>query len=114
MVVINIEILLTRSYPATIPKPTGSRSGTPIGFQLRSSDFWKNFKIHVFDGDEKLATDSLTGDPTYYCDDGCILSGAILHLTFPATHFTSGSATIEVDPAEGDPVSVDFDLAPLR
>jgi len=116
MVAINIEILLTPSYPATIPTPTGSRSGAAIGYRLRPFDFWKDFKIRVFDGERKLPTDSLTGDANVTCDiyGGCVLYGATLHLTLPAKLFTSGTATIDVDPPEGDPVSVDFDLASLR
>jgi hypothetical protein len=116
MVVINIEILLTQTYPAAISKPTGSRSGSAVGFQMRRSDFWKDFKIRVFDGEKKLPTDTLTGEPIYSCvgDGGCDLFGATLHLTLPAKSFTSGSATIDVDPPEGDPVSVDFDLDSLR
>jgi hypothetical protein len=116
MVVINIEILLTQTYPAAISKPTGSRSGSAVGFQMRPSDFWKDFKIRVFDGEKKLPTDSLTGEPIYSCvgDGACDLFGATLHLTLPAKRFTSGSATIEVDPPEGDLVSVDFDLDSLR
>jgi hypothetical protein len=116
MVAINIEILLTQSYPAVIPKPTGSRSGSAVGFQMRLSDFWKDFKVRVFDGEKKLPTDDPTGEPLYNCvgDGGCDLYGATLHLTFPAKRFTSGTATIEVTPPEGAPVSVDFDLDSLR
>ncbi len=116
MVAITIEILLTPSYPAMIPTPTGSRSGSPIGLRLRSFDFWKDFKIRVLDGEKKLSTDSLTGDANVTCDiyGGCDLSGATLHLTLPAKLFTSGTATVDVDPPEGDPISVDFDLASFR
>jgi hypothetical protein len=116
MVAITIQILLTPSYPAMIPTPTGSRSGAAVGFRLRSFDFWKDFKVRVFDGDKKLPTDSLTGDANVTCDisGGCDLYGATLHLTLPAKLFNSGTATIDVDPPEGDPVSVDFDLASLR
>jgi hypothetical protein len=115
-VVINVEILLTQSYPAAIPKPTGSRSGSSVGFQIRPSDFWKDFKIRVFDGEKQLPTDSLTGDPLYSCvgEGGCDLFGATVHLTFPAKGFSSDSATVEVHPPEGEPVSVDFDLTSLR
>jgi hypothetical protein len=116
MVAITIEILLTPSYPAIIPTSTGTRSGSAVGYRLRSFDFWKDFKIRVFDGENKLSADSLTGDANVTCDisGGCDLYGATLHLTLPARLFNSGTATIDVDPPEGDPVSVDFDLASLR
>src|SRR5229473_196289 len=34
IVVIEIQVLLTRSYGAVITMPTSSRSGCPIGYQL--------------------------------------------------------------------------------
>jgi hypothetical protein len=116
MVAITIEILLTQSYGAVIPKPTGSHSGSPVGYQLRSPDFWKDIAIQVFDGEKKLSSATPTGEPHYSCDGegGCGLFGATLHLEFPAKLFTSDSATIEVDPPQGDPVVADFDLASLR
>jgi hypothetical protein len=116
MVAITIEILLTPSYPAAIPTPTGSRSGSAVGFRMRPSDFWKDFKVRVFDGEKKLPVDDPTGEPIYSCvgDGSCDLFGADLHLTLAAKRFTSGTATIEVTPPEGDPVVVDFDLDSLR
>jgi hypothetical protein len=116
IVAISIEILLTPSFGALIPKPTGSRSGSPIGYQFRNPDFWKDFKYRVFDGDNELKPDTLTGDPLYNCpsDGGCDLFGATIHLQFPAAAFTSGTATIEVDPKVSDPTAVDFDLTSFR
>ena len=112
---ISIDIFLTPSYGAFTTPPTHSRSGSPLGIQMRSSDFWKTFKFSVFNGDEEITTDDLTGQPHYSCsDDGCILSGATVYLRFPAAAFTSYSATIEVTPPEGDRVSSDFDLSSLR
>jgi len=116
MVSISIEILLTQSYGALIAAPTSSHSGSPIGYQFRSSSFWRTSKLRVFDGDEEITIDDLTGEPTYFCasEGGCRLTGAIIHLQLPATTFTSDTATIEVTPPEGDRVSVDFDLSSLR
>ncbi len=42
-----IQIQLTPSYGALIPRPTGSRSGSPIGYAQRPSDFWKDFQVQV-------------------------------------------------------------------
>lgn len=116
MVAITVEIWLTPSYGAMIPKPTGSRSGSAIGYQRRSPDFWKDFVVQVFDGDKKLSSDSLIGEPTYSCtgEGGCDLFGATLRLELPAKLFSSDTATIEVDPPEGESVAVDFDLSSLR
>lgn len=112
---ISIEILLTPSYGAIITTPTHSRSGSPTGIQSRLPEFWRAFKYRIFDGDEEITTDDITGEPQYRCSErGCILSGAIVSIRFPASAFTSESAAIDVTPPEGDPVSVDFDLASLR
>jgi hypothetical protein len=110
-----VQILLTDSYGPFLARPTGSRSGSPVGIQLRSSDFWRDFKIQVSDGEKNLVLDSPTGNPIYRCDEGgCVLTGANVQFDFPADLFTSGSAIIDVDPPEGDSVSVEFDLDHLR
>jgi hypothetical protein len=115
IVSISIEIFLTPSYGALIPKPTSSRSGSPIGYQFRNPDFWKDFKYSVFDGEKELKVDDLTGEPLYSCGDGgCDLNGAMVYFQLPAKFFTSDSATVEIDPKVADPTSVDFDLTRLR
>lgn len=112
---IEIEIVLTASYGPFLSKPTGSRSGSAIGYQERSSNFWKTFQYRVFDGEEEITTEDLTGEPQYVCSHGgCTLSGATVRMQFPAAAFTSDSATIVVAPPEGDELSVDFDLSALR
>jgi hypothetical protein len=112
---ISIEILLTPSYGAILTVPTHSRSGAPTGIQFRSPEFWRAFKYRIFDGDEEITADDITGEPRYRCLDGsCLLTGATVYIQFPANAFTTDSATIEITPHEGDPVSIDFDLASLR
>ena len=111
-----IQIQLTETYPALIPTPTGSRSGSPIGFAKRPGDFWKDFEIQVVDKDTTLVPLSSSGDPFYSCDGygGCVISGANLQFEFSAKAFKSDSPTVQVTPPEGDPISVDFDLTRLR
>ena len=111
-----VQILLTDSYPAYIPRPTGSRSGSPIGFVLRPYDFWKDFDVQVFSEDRILKPFTSSGEPNYLCseDGGCTLTGATMQFEFLAESFASDSATIQVTPPEGDPVSVDFSLNSLR
>jgi hypothetical protein len=111
-----IQIQLTQTYGALIPTPTGSRSGSPIGFAKRPDDFWKDFKLQVGDKDTTLVPLSSSGDSSYSCDNdgGCVISGATLRFEFSAKSFKSDSPTIQVTPPEGDPVSVDFDLSRLR
>jgi len=111
-----VQILLTDSYPAYIPRPTGSRSGSPVGYVLRPFDFWRDFNVQVFSEDLELRPFTSAGEPNYLCseDGGCTLRGATIQLEFPAEFFASDSATIQVTPPEGDPVSLDFDLIALR
>jgi hypothetical protein len=115
MVEIQVEIQLTQSYGAMIAVPTHSRSGAPTAIQLRSPEFWRAFNYRILDGDEEITTEDISGEPQYQCSEGgCLLTGAIVYIQFPATAFKSDSATVEVTPREGDPVSVDFDLSSLR
>jgi hypothetical protein len=116
LVRIVIQIQFTQTYGALIPRPTGSRSSSPIGYALRPSDFWKDFQVQVLDKEKLLTPSSSLGQPIYACDGdgGCSLSGATLQFEFPAKAFKSGSPSIQVTPPEGDPVSVDFDLSGLR
>ena len=64
-----IQIQLTPSYGALIPRPTGSRSGSPIGYALRPSDFWKDFQVEVLDKDKSLFRNTKL----------CLRSGRWLH-----------------------------------
>jgi hypothetical protein len=114
---ITVEILLTDSYGPVIADPASPRSDRPQTYQLRSHDFWKDFQVEVFEGEETRPPARFTGEPTVQCSRygyNCNLVGATLHLEFPATAFNSDSATIHVMPPEGPEVWVDFDLTALR
>ena len=114
-VAINIEILLTPSYGPFIAHPTGTRSGSPIGYTLRSSDFWKDIQVQVTVDDKILKPAHSSGEPNYLCgENGCDLTGAVLRMEFPAAAFASDGATVHVSPPEGPEVFVDFDLTALR
>jgi len=113
-----VQIQFTPSYGALISRPTGSHSGSPVGYAARPYDFWKDFEVQTFNGKEEKALRpfSSSGDPNFLCtDDGaCTLTGATLYFEFAADAFTSSSATVQVNPPESDPVVVDFDLSSLR
>jgi len=111
-----VQVQLTQSYASFIVRPTGSRSGSPNGFVPRPYDFWKDFEVQVSSDNKKLRPFSSSGHPNLICSDdgGCEVTGATLQFDFPADAFASGSATIEVTPPEGDPITVDFDLDHLR
>lgn len=111
-----VQIQLTDSYGPYIVRPTGSRSGSPTGLAPRPYDFWKDFDVQVSSDDQKLKPFSSHGQSNFLCseDGGCTLTGATLQFDFAAKDFASGSATIDVVPPKGDPVSLDFDLDHLR
>ena len=114
-VAMTIEVLLTDSYGPLIARPTGSRSGSPIGYAFRSPDFWEEIQVQVTVAGETVKPEYFDGEPTYvYTDDGRRLTGATLRFEFPAGAFASNAATVQVSPPEGPEVVVDFDLTSLR
>ena len=112
---ITVEIYLTNSYGALIANPVASppRSSALIP---RPNDFWKDFRIQVYNGRQILSPSNSGDRPLYRCGryGPCRPRGAAVDLEFPAVAFTSDFVTVQVIPPEGDPVSVDFDLTRLR
>ena len=108
---ITIQVLLTPSYGALIANPDRSRSSSSPVLIQRPYDFWKDFRVQAYDGNQLLAPTASRGYANYHCRRGCSPStGATLELEFPGEAFTSDSATVLVFPPEGDQVSVDFNL----
>ena len=116
MIRLTVQISLTDSYGPYLMRPTGSRSGSPTGIQLRRSDFWRDFRVRLLSDDGLVKPSSGSGEPTYRCDDygGCILSGAIVQFDYPAESVSGANARVEIEPPEGEPIAVEFDLASLR
>jgi hypothetical protein len=113
---ITVEIYLTNSYGALIPNPAASRSSSSPPFIPRPYDFWRNFRVQVFEGDKLLPPSESEGRPISRCGrtGPCRPVGAALDLQFPASAFTFDFVNVQVIPPEGDPVSVEFDLTRLR
>jgi hypothetical protein len=112
---VTVQIFLTESYSAYSAIVEGSDSHLPKGVFLRPPDFWRDFRLRVFQKDEMVIPTTASGHPLFQCNDGgCILSGATLTFEYPAASFTGNTATVEIDPPEGDPVVVDFDLTAFR
>jgi hypothetical protein len=111
LVKITVEIYLTASYGALIPNPGGSPALIP-----RPYDFWKNFRVQVYNGNQIVSPSVSGGHALYRCGrfGHCRPMGATLELEFAAEIFTSDSATVQVLPPEGEPISVSFDLTRLR
>lgn len=118
---VTVEIQLTTSYGQFLPvnsAPTRftPRSASPAGLVVRSGDFWKDFVVHLQNGEHTLQPSGVEGRPNYRCDEhgGCTLTGATLLCDFPASAFDSEAATITVNPPEGPSVTAEFDLSQLR
>jgi hypothetical protein len=112
-----IEIQFTESYGQFIaPAQTNSRSSSAPVLIPRPDDFWKDFQVQIFNGDQALSNSVYHGRPRYTCGEygPCILIGATLTFEFPADAFSADAASITVDPPEGEPVTTDFDLSRLR
>lgn len=115
IVQLRVEIQLTATYGQFVAPPANSGSNSPSGFILRASDFWRDFQVYIYDGDEPISTSAFHGHANYSCGrTGCTLIGATLEFEFPAVAFTSDTASIDVVPPEGDSVSIEFDLSSLR
>jgi hypothetical protein len=111
---VSVEIQLTESYGQMIAVPnSGSNSAA---FAPRPHDFWKDFEVRIYNGNQELIPADSHGHANSRCGrrGPCVLIGATLEFDLPAVAFTSDSSTIDVTPPEGDPVSVDFDLSSLR
>jgi len=113
---ITVEISLTPTYGPYIAPPLEAHSSTPNPVTVRSSEFWKDFRIRAFNKDDFVIPIASKGESTNFCSDRgeCTLSGAIVTFDYPAGAFTNDTATIQIDPPEGDSVVVEFNLNSLR
>jgi hypothetical protein len=112
---ITVEIQLTQSYGQFIASANApSRSASTL--IPRPGDFWRDFRVRIFDGDRELSDAVSSGHSNHSCGKygSCVLTGATLTFEFPADAFSADTASITVDPPEGQPVAADFDLSRLR
>ncbi|HYL85128.1 MAG TPA: hypothetical protein VE263_12905 [Candidatus Angelobacter sp.] len=116
IVQIFVEIQLTESYGRLMPMSDNTSTSSPPALVPRPHDFWKDFHVRIHDGDQELTPTGVHGYANSNCGrrGPCALTGATLELDFLADAFSSDTATIEVIPPEGTPVSVNFDLSSLR
>ncbi|MDQ1406670.1 MAG: hypothetical protein QOG55_2299 [Acidobacteriaceae bacterium] len=117
IVKVTVQIQLTETYGQFIAaaKPN-SRPASTSALIPRPDDFWRDFQVQIFNGDQALSADVYHGRPNYSCGEygPCILIGATLTYEFPAEAFSADSASITVEPPEGESVTADFDLSRLR
>jgi hypothetical protein len=117
IVKITVEIQLTESYGQFIaPANSNSRSSSAPSLIPRPPDFWRDFRVQIFNGNQALSNSVYHGSSNYSCGDygSCVLTGATLTFEFPAGAFSDDTANVTVEPPEGEPVAADFDLVRLR
>ncbi len=112
---ITVEIYLTNSYGALIPNPAASQTRSSALIP-RPYDFWKDFRVLVYNGSQILSPSASGGHSLYRGGRNGPRRpmGAAVDLEFAANAFTSDFVTVQVVPPEGAPVSVAFDLTRLR
>ena len=112
-----MQIQLTETYGQFIAAAkANARSASTSALIPRPDDFWRDFQVQIFNGDQALSAAVYHGRPNYSCGEygPCILVGATLTFEFPAEAFSADSASIAVEPPEGESVTADFDLFRLR
>jgi hypothetical protein len=116
IVQITVSILLTESYGPLVVSSANRTSRSAASLTARPPDFWKDFEVQVFDGEEDLAPSSYDGHPDSRCGKGdfCSLYGATLALEFPAESFHSTNATVDITTPDGHHVTAAFDLSAFR
>jgi hypothetical protein len=117
IVKVTVQIQLTETYGQFIAAAkANSRSGSTSALIPRPDDFWRDFQVQIFNGNQALSAAVYHGRPNYTCGEygPCILIGATLTFEFPAEAFSADSASITVEPPEGEDVTADFDLSRLR
>ena len=112
---VSVEIQLTDSYGQMVAVPANSGANSSAGFPPRPHDFSKGFAVRIYNRGRELTPDDSRSHANSRCGrrGPCVLTGATPEFDFPATAFTSDSATVDLMP-EGDVVSVNFDLSSLR
>jgi hypothetical protein len=113
---LTITIEFTNSYGELSQVKTSQRSGSPNGFSVRPSNFWKDFTYRLFDGDDLVEPLEMHGSPTFRTvDDSTIMTGAQIVLVYDAQKLSSSSdAAVVVDFPDYPQVVALFDLTTLR
>jgi hypothetical protein len=113
---VTITIEFTNSYGELSQVKTSQRSGSPSGFSVRPSSFWKDFTYRLFDGDDLVEPLEMRGSPTFRTvGDSTMMTGAQIILIYDAQKLSSSSdAAVVVDFPDYPQVVAPFDLASLR
>ncbi|HEX9345430.1 MAG TPA: hypothetical protein VF900_05865, partial [Candidatus Acidoferrum sp.] len=113
---VTITIEFTNTYGELIQEKTSQRSGSPNGFSVRPSNFWKDFTYRLFDGDDLVEPLEMHGSPAFRTvADSTMMTGAQIVLLYDAEKISSSAdAAVVVDIPDHPQVVAPFDLATLR
>jgi hypothetical protein len=113
---VTVTIEFTNSYGELIQEKTSQRSGSPNGFSVRPSNFWKDFTYRLFDGDNLVEPLEMHGNPTFRTvDDSTMMTGAQIVLLYDAEKISSSAdAAVVVDIPDHQQIVAPFDLTTLR
>jgi hypothetical protein len=113
---VTVTIEFTNTYSELIQEKSSKRSGSPNGFSVRPTDFWKDFTYRLFDGDDVVEPLEIHGNTTYLTvGDGSTMTGAVIVLLYDAQKIDpSSDAAVVVDIPDHQQIVAPFDLATLR
>lgn len=113
---VTITIEFTDSYGEVSQVKTSQRSGSPNGFYVRPSNFWKDFTYRLFDGDDVIEPLEMHGNPTFRTvGNSTIMTGAQIVLVYDAGKLSSSTdAAIVIDFPDFPQVVAPYDLTTLR
>ena len=97
-----VTIVFTQTYP-----PSASSS-------MQLGNFWNNFRVHLSQGDEEIASTSQTGKPILSDQTPSGYIGAVVVASYDPAKIHSGPATIIVTGPDDAKAEVSFDLNTLR
>jgi len=108
---VRVQIEFTPTYSAVRKVVPDSGPSNTVGYELRSEDFWKEFRFSLVQSDKLVKPLLVKGTPIY---DDSGFRGAEVWLEFAATEVRSGEAIVEIASPDGGLAAAKFDLSRLR
>lgn len=114
---VEIAVYIYFNNPGVFPialKSSSNSTGAPLPADVGNS--WREYTVHVFDGEELREPASVSGQSQFRCSNhgSCSRVGVAIYLRLPAEVFTSDSASVQVATPDDQLISVSFDLNALR
>ena len=113
---VRVLLNLTPTYPVAMACQSAQNAADQQGIELRTEDFWQDFRFQLRQKDAAFEPLDLRGEPVYEHDarGSGGLAGAQVWLDYDTAGVASAMAEVEVLTPDGQRVSVKFDLEKLR